>query len=48
MKILLVIDAGSEDAVRTTLDADPWSVMGLLTVASVDNWTVLLEHARPV
>lgn len=46
-RTLLVIDADSEGAVRTTLDKDPWSVMGLLTVASVETWTVLLEHAPP-
>jgi uncharacterized protein YciI len=45
---LLVIDAGSEGAVRTTLEKDPWSVMGLLTLASIDTWTVLLEHAPPI
>jgi hypothetical protein len=44
-RILLVVDAEDEQAVRDRLATDPWSPMGLLTVAHVDAWTILLEHA---
>jgi uncharacterized protein YciI len=39
----LVIDANSEDAVRARLAADPWSQMGLLEIACVEPWTILLD-----
>ena len=41
--VLLVIDAASEADVRTRLAADPWSTAGLLAIARVDPWTVLLD-----
>jgi hypothetical protein len=44
-RVLLVVDAGSEELVRSRLATDPWSAMGLLTVTSIETWTVLLEHA---
>jgi uncharacterized protein YciI len=47
-RILLAIDADSEEAVRTTLAADPWSATGLLAVASIETWTILLEHRPPI
>ena len=43
-EVLLIIDASSEEAVRTRLDADPWSPAGLLEIARVEPWTVRLEH----
>ena len=47
-RVLFAIEADSADAVRTTLAEDPWSSMGLLVVASIETWTVLLEHARSI
>jgi hypothetical protein len=41
-RVVLVVDAGSEDEVRTVLDRDPWSGSHL-TVASVDAWTIRLD-----
>jgi uncharacterized protein YciI len=40
--ILLVVRAESEDVIRARFDRDPWVPMGLIRVASVDPWTLLL------
>lgn len=40
-RILHVIEAPNEDAIRSRLAADPWS-SGMLRVASIEPWTVLL------
>jgi uncharacterized protein len=44
--VLLVVDAGSEEALRERFAADPWIENGMLTITSVRPWTVLLE-SRP-
>jgi uncharacterized protein YciI len=41
-RTLLVIDADSEDEIRRRLDEDPWTPLGLLRVASVEPWEILL------
>jgi uncharacterized protein YciI len=41
-KILLIVEADSEDAIRTRLDADPWTPMQLLQIAVIERWTILL------
>ncbi|MGH3056876.1 MAG: YciI family protein [Gaiellaceae bacterium] len=41
-RVVLVVDAESEDAVRATLARDPWSGTHLL-VDSVDRWTIRLD-----
>jgi uncharacterized protein YciI len=41
-RALLIVDAGTEDEVRTRLDGDPWKAMKLLEVASVEPWVILL------
>jgi uncharacterized protein len=41
-RTLLVIDAGSENEIRRRLEDDPWTPMGLLRLASVEPWEVLL------
>ena len=51
-KILLVVDAGDEGEIRSTLARDPWSKWGLLDLESIQLWTVLLQagpaiHAMP-
>jgi uncharacterized protein YciI len=43
-EVLLIVDASSEDDVRARLAADPWSPAGLLQIARVEPWTVLLQH----
>jgi uncharacterized protein YciI len=42
-EVLLVIDAASEEVARARLAADPWSTAGLLEIARVEPWTVLLD-----
>jgi uncharacterized protein len=42
-EVLLVINAASEDVVRTRLAADPWSNSGLLEIGRVEPWTILLD-----
>jgi uncharacterized protein YciI len=41
-EILLVIRADGSDDVRTKLAADPWSKMGLLTIARIEAWELRL------
>jgi uncharacterized protein YciI len=38
-----VIDASSEDAVREQLAHDNWHQNGMLTITSVEPWTILLD-----
>jgi hypothetical protein len=42
-EILHVISAHSESAVRRRLAEDNWAQNGMLTVTSVEGWTVLLD-----
>jgi uncharacterized protein YciI len=40
---LHIVLAESEDAVRERLAEDPWAPNGMLTPASIERWTVLLD-----
>ena len=40
---LHVIEAESEDAIRERLAEDPWARNGMLSPASIERWTVLLD-----
>ena len=40
---LLVIDAPREEALRERLAEDPWAKNGMLSVKSVERWTILLD-----
>src|SRR5205085_10747788 len=40
---LHVVDAPTEDAVRARFAEDPWAANGMLTPASIERWTVLLD-----
>jgi hypothetical protein len=42
-EVLLVIDAPDEDAIRERLADDPWIRGGMLTVTSIERWTILLD-----
>jgi hypothetical protein len=42
VRVVLAVEADSEDAVRTTLARDPWSGTHLV-VDSVDRWTIRLD-----
>jgi hypothetical protein len=41
-RVILAVEADSEDAVRTTLARDPWSGSHLV-VSSVEPWTIRLD-----
>lgn len=45
-EILHAIDAPAEEAVRERLAQDPWHANGMLTITSVERWTVLLDGRR--
>jgi uncharacterized protein YciI len=40
---LHIVQAESEDAIRRRLSEDPWASNGMLTPASIERWTVLLD-----
>jgi uncharacterized protein YciI len=42
-KILLIIDAESEQAIEARLADDPWTPLGLLRIAKVERWEILLS-----
>ena len=42
-EILHVIRADSEQAVRDRLAQDNWAVEGMLTIISIEPWTILLD-----
>jgi uncharacterized protein YciI len=42
-EILHAISAGSEDAVRARLASDNWAQNGMLTIVSIEPWTILLD-----
>jgi uncharacterized protein YciI len=44
-RVVLVVEAESEDAVRATLARDPWDQTHLV-IDSVDGWTIRLEGRR--
>ena len=54
VRTLLVVEAANEEAIHERLAADPWTPTGLLRVASVEPWEILLgepeqlRHRRPV
>lgn len=45
-RVVHVIEAESEEAVRATLSRDPWSETHL-RVQSIDRWTIRLDGRRP-
>jgi uncharacterized protein YciI len=45
-RTLLMVEAQSEDEIRRRLGEDPWEPLGLLTVASVEPWEMLLGSGR--
>ncbi len=45
-RVVLAMEAASEDDVRATLARDPWSGSHLI-VDSVDRWTIRLDGRRP-
>jgi uncharacterized protein YciI len=55
-KVVLIVDAPSEAAVRARLALDPWTIADLLRTIAIEPWTVWLggdervdtSHARPL
>ena len=45
-RVVLAIEAGSDEDVRATLGEDPWSGTHLV-VESVERWTIRLDGRRP-
>jgi uncharacterized protein len=43
---LHIVQADSEDAIRHRLSEDPWASNGMLTPASIEHWTILLDGRR--
>jgi uncharacterized protein YciI len=43
-RVLHIVEAESEQAVRDRLAQDPWEAMGMLRTQSVDPWQVLLDR----
>ncbi|MFL5822152.1 MAG: hypothetical protein ACJ764_01775 [Solirubrobacteraceae bacterium] len=42
-EILHAVSAGSEDEVRRRLAEDNWAQNGMLTITSIEPWTILLD-----
>lgn len=40
--VLLIVDAPDEREIHSRLSADPWTSLGLLELATIQPWTVLL------
>jgi len=45
-EVLLIIDAPEVEAIRPRLAQDPWIRNGMLTVASIERWTILLSPSN--
>jgi uncharacterized protein YciI len=46
-RILLIVDAASEEEIAERLDDDPWAPTRLLRSASIEQWHVLLGAIGP-
>lgn len=44
---LLIVDAKSEEIIRTRLADDPWTKSGQLQIGRIDPWTILLDSRNP-
>jgi hypothetical protein len=41
--VLHIVDAPGEAPIRERLAEDPWALNGMLTITSIERWTVLLD-----
>jgi len=41
-RVLLIVSADSEQVIHKQLAGDPWISMGLLTIATIEPWKILL------
>ena len=42
-RVLLIVDAESQSEVEARLAPDPWMTMGILRVAVIEPWEILLD-----
>jgi hypothetical protein len=42
-EVLLIVDAPGKEAITERLADDPWIPNGMLTVTSIERWTILLD-----
>jgi uncharacterized protein YciI len=42
-EVLIIVSAPGEDAVRQRFADDPWVRSGMLTLTTVERWTILLD-----
>jgi hypothetical protein len=45
-EVLIIVSAPDEDAVRQRFAGDPWVRSGMLTLTTVERWTILLDGLR--
>jgi uncharacterized protein YciI len=46
-EVLLIVDAEDEQEIEDRLMDDPWRPLGLLRIAKIERWQVLLDSRRP-
>jgi uncharacterized protein YciI len=42
-EVLIIVNASDEDAVQKRFSEDPWVQSGMLTLITVERWTILLD-----
>jgi len=45
-EVLWIVEAKSENAIRLRMAEDPWAAVGMLSPASIERWTVVLDGRR--
>jgi len=45
-RVLLIVNAKSPQEIETRLADDPWTPMGLLRIAAINRWEILLEPGK--
>jgi uncharacterized protein YciI len=45
-KVLLIVEADSEEVIQRRIADDPWTPLGLLPIESIDPWQILLGAVR--
>lgn len=46
-RFLLAFDSDDKEIVRARLEDDPWTRMGLLRIAAIESWEILLQKGEP-
>jgi uncharacterized protein YciI len=44
-QFLLIVNADSKEAIEARFAADPWTLLGLLSIAWIERWEILLQAA---